>query len=53
MVRVSLVVMGTAGSGKTEVGTAMAQALGARFIEGDRFHPPLNVAKMAAGDPRR
>jgi carbohydrate kinase (thermoresistant glucokinase family) len=51
MVRVSLVLMGTAGSGKTEVGTTLAQALGARFIEGDRFHPPLNVAKMAAGDP--
>jgi gluconokinase len=51
MARISLVLMGTAGSGKTEVGTALARALGARFIEGDRFHPPVNVTKMAAGDP--
>ncbi len=43
--------MGSAGSGKTVVGTALAEALGVRFVEGDRFHPVANVALMAAGTP--
>ncbi len=43
--------MGSAGSGKTVVGTALAEALGVRFVEGDRFHPAANVALMAAGTP--
>lgn len=43
--------MGVSGCGKSEVGIRLAQALGLRFIEGDRFHPPGNVAKMAAGIP--
>lgn len=43
--------MGVSGCGKSEVGQRLAQALGARFIEGDRFHPPSNVARMAAGVP--
>lgn len=43
--------MGVSGCGKSEVGMRLAQALGLRFIEGDRFHPPGNVAKMAAGIP--
>ncbi len=47
----SVVVMGVCGSGKSVVGARLAQALHARFIEGDRFHPPGNVAKMAAGVP--
>jgi|SRR5579884_2268774 len=41
--------MGVAGSGKTTVGRALAGRLGAEFLEGDDFHPPTNVAKMAAG----
>ena len=45
------VVMGVSGCGKSEVGMRLAQALEARFIEGDRFHPPGNVAKMSAGVP--
>jgi gluconokinase len=45
------VVMGVAGSGKSVVGVALAQALGCRFIEGDRLHPPENVARMASGQP--
>lgn len=44
-------VMGVAGSGKSVVGAALAQALGACFIEGDRLHPAENVARMAAGKP--
>ncbi|MFC0253021.1 gluconokinase [Massilia consociata] len=45
------VVMGVSGCGKSEVGMRLAQALGAAFIEGDRFHPAENVAKMSAGIP--
>ena len=41
--------MGVSGCGKTSVGERLAQALGADFIEGDAFHPPDNVARMAAG----
>ena len=43
--------MGVCGSGKSEVGHRVAQALGARFIEGDDYHSPANVAKMASGTP--
>ncbi|RUU54487.1 gluconokinase, partial [Mesorhizobium sp. M2C.T.Ca.TU.002.02.1.1] len=43
--------MGVAGCGKTAVGEALAGALGAGFIEGDRLHPPENVARMARGEP--
>lgn len=45
------VVMGVASCGKTSVGEALAQALGAVFTEGDRLHPPANIAKMSAGIP--
>ncbi|MES0034855.1 gluconokinase [Mesorhizobium sp. M0046] len=43
--------MGVAGCGKSVVGEALAAALGALFIEGDRLHPPENVARMASGQP--
>ncbi|MGY5307386.1 gluconokinase [Nocardia gipuzkoensis] len=43
--------MGVSGSGKTTVGTRLADALGVDYAEGDEFHPPANVAKMAAGTP--
>ena len=46
-----VVVMGVAGSGKSTVGALIAQDLGADFAEGDRFHPPANIAKMSAGQP--
>jgi gluconokinase len=45
------VVMGVSGSGKTSVGRHLATALGWTFAEGDDFHPPANVAKMAGGTP--
>ncbi|NUO64687.1 MAG: gluconokinase [Gemmatimonadaceae bacterium] len=45
------VVMGAAGAGKTLVGTRLAATLGIPFIDGDDYHPPANVAKMAAGIP--
>ena len=46
-----IVVMGVSGSGKSTLGAAMADALGAVFVEGDGLHPPENVAHMAAGKP--
>jgi gluconokinase len=41
--------MGVCGSGKSTLGAALAAQLGASFLEGDAFHPPDNVARMAAG----
>jgi len=46
-----IVVMGVSGSGKTTIGEQLAQRLGCRFLDGDDYHPPENVAKMAAGTP--
>jgi gluconokinase len=43
------VVMGVSGCGKSDVGQRLATALGVAFIEGDVWHSPANVAKMAAG----
>jgi gluconokinase len=46
-----VVMMGVCGCGKTTVGRALADALGWPFFDADDFHPPGNVAKMAAGLP--
>ncbi|MGE0716044.1 MAG: gluconokinase [Alphaproteobacteria bacterium] len=46
-----IVLMGVCGVGKTTVGRILAADLGGAFEEGDRFHPPENVAKMASGRP--
>lgn len=46
-----IVVMGVSGCGKTTVGLALAERLGARFVEGDQLHPPQNVERMASGIP--
>jgi gluconokinase len=48
---VIVVVMGVSGCGKSTIGALLAQALGAEFLEGDDFHPPENVARMAGGTP--
>lgn len=45
------VVMGVASCGKTTLGEALATSLGVPFVEGDRLHPPENVAKMSSGVP--
>jgi gluconokinase len=47
----ALIVMGVAGSGKTTVGRALASRLGCSFYDGDDFHPPANIAKMARREP--
>lgn len=46
-----LLVCGVSGSGKTTIGTLLAQRLGWAYAEADAFHPAANVAKMAAGQP--
>lgn len=44
-----IVVMGVSGAGKTTVGRLLAERLGLPFADADDFHPPSNVARMAAG----
>lgn len=46
-----VVVMGVSGAGKSAIGAALARELGWRFLDADDFHPPENIAKMAAGQP--
>lgn len=46
-----LVVMGVAGAGKTTVANLLAERLACEVADADAFHPPANVAKMAAGIP--
>jgi gluconokinase len=45
------VVMGVTGSGKSVIGAALARSLGVEFVDGDDFHSPANVARMASGIP--
>lgn len=47
----AVVVMGVCGAGKTEIGRRLAESLRWTFLDADDFHPPANVAKMAAGTP--
>jgi gluconokinase len=47
----SVILMGVSGCGKSTVGTQLAEATGALFFDGDDFHPPANIAKMASGTP--
>lgn len=45
----SLVIMGVAGCGKSSLGAALAQALGAPIVEGDAHHSAESRAKMSQG----
>ncbi len=47
----AIIIMGVSGCGKTTVGEALAARLGYAFYDGDDFHPPQNVTKMANGIP--
>jgi gluconokinase len=46
-----IVVMGVSGSGKTTVGTELANTLGVEYAEADSFHPRANIDKMTSGVP--
>ncbi|EST37967.1 hypothetical protein N566_10090 [Streptomycetaceae bacterium MP113-05] len=46
-----VVVMGVSGTGKSTVGTLLAEELGVPYAEADAFHPPANIEKMSAGTP--
>ncbi|WP_265595952.1 gluconokinase [Verrucomicrobium sp. BvORR106] len=47
----TFIIMGVSGSGKSLIGSKLAEALGADFEDGDDFHPPANKAKMSAKIP--
>jgi len=46
-----VVLMGVSGSGKTTIGTLLAERTGTVFADADDYHPAANKAKMAAGNP--
>ena len=46
-----VVLMGVSGSGKTTIGTLLAERTGTVFADADDYHPAANKAKMAAGQP--
>jgi gluconokinase len=46
-----VVLMGVTGSGKTTIGTLLAERAEAVFADADDYHPAANKAKMAAGHP--
>ena len=47
----ALIVMGVSGSGKSTIAAKLAERIGWRCEDGDRFHPASNIAKMKAGHP--
>lgn len=46
-----ILVMGVSGSGKSLIGSNLANALGLQFFDGDDYHPAENVEKMRRGVP--
>ena len=44
-----VVLMGVSGSGKTTIGTLLAETTGTTFADADDFHPEANKRKMAEG----
>jgi len=46
-----VILMGVSGSGKTTIGTLLAERLHLIFADADDYHSAANKAKMAAGHP--
>lgn len=44
-----VVLMGVSGSGKTTIGTLLAERLGVVFADADDYHPAANKEKMKSG----
>jgi gluconokinase len=47
----TVLVMGVCGCGKSTIGAQLAQRLGVTYLEGDAYHPPVNVERMRSGYP--
>lgn len=45
------VIMGVSGSGKSTIGTLLAERIHAPFLDADDYHPQANKDKMHAGHP--
>ncbi|TDL28929.1 carbohydrate kinase [Rickenella mellea] len=48
---VLILVMGVSGSGKSTIGSLLADSLALPFVDADDLHPKENVAKMSSGHP--
>ena len=46
-----VVLMGVSGSGKTTIGSLLAEREGVIFADADDYHPLMNKQKMASGQP--
>ena len=46
-----VIVTGVSGTGKTTLGSLLAERLQLPFFDADHFHPAENIAKMSAGHP--
>lgn len=46
-----VIVTGVSGTGKTTLGSLLAERLSLPFFDADHFHPAENIAKMSAGHP--
>jgi carbohydrate kinase (thermoresistant glucokinase family) len=46
-----IIVTGVSGTGKTTIGSGLAEALVLPFFDADNFHPKENIAKMSQGFP--
>ncbi|MDR7131696.1 carbohydrate kinase (thermoresistant glucokinase family) [Algoriphagus sp. 4150] len=46
-----IIVTGVSGTGKTTIGSSLAETLALPFFDADNFHPKENIAKMSQGQP--
>lgn len=46
-----IIVTGVSGTGKTTIGSGLADSLDLPFFDADNFHPKENIAKMSQGLP--